>query len=73
MIFILTIFLFNGTLIALMLANAFRLRRDERRYKEYRERLSGVAYIREIARRNERAWIRKKLAAGAKKRKAKTR
>lgn len=73
MIFALAIFLVNGTLVALMLANVFRLRREEQRYKEYRERLSGVAYIHEIARRNERAWIRKKLAAGAKRRKAKTR
>ncbi len=73
MIFALAIFLVNGTLVALVLFDLRRLRREEQRYKEYRERLSGVAYIHEIARHNERAWIRKKLAAGAKRRKAKTR
>lgn len=73
MILAFAILVLSGTLVALELFDLRRLRREEQRYKEYRERLSGVAYIHEIARRNERAWIRKNLAAGAKRRKAKTR
>lgn len=73
MIVAFAILIFNGAIVALMLANAFRLRREERSYREYRDRLSGVSSIHEIARRKEHEWLRAKLAAaaGGKRRKAK--